>query len=92
MEEALVDPDAGRQDGRAPACSEAFEQLGIGGELRTSVDSQGFRGSGDQAEQSDVGVGQDVLVSVGELVSGAIGNHDRLVVLDQDESRCVALR
>ena len=68
------------------------EQLGIGGERRATVHPERLGHAGDEEQQPDVRVGEDVAQRVGDAVARTLGQQQRAVVDDLDEPGRVAPR
>lgn len=92
MIEHLVDLDD-HDDGRAVSAHEHLVEVrGVGAEPRPPVDPQRVAAAGDERQQADVWVGEDVVEAVGSAVTGPVGDRDRAIVEDAHEPGRVALR
>ena len=91
VEEALLDLDADRQLRCLALRDAARQELRIFRDPRAAVDAQRLLASGNEEDQADVRIGQQVLHPVEALVAGAIGDDDAAVVEDEDEAWRIAL-
>ena len=70
--------------------SKGGEGVGVGGDDGGAVDADGFVDAGDEENQADAGMGDDVLQAVDPAVAGAIGQDERVGVQDMDEAGRIA--
>ena len=83
---------AERELRRPPLDGERVEQLRLVDDRGAAVDAQRLADPGDQEEQADVRVGEDVPQRVGEAVAGPLGHEQRPLVEHVDEPGRVAAR
>ena len=86
----LLDVDDGREDRWGAVLLEHGEEVGVVGDVGGAVDAQGLDHAGDEADESDVPVVEDVGEGVGELVAEAVGHDEGARVERADEARIVA--
>ena len=75
-----------------PSTAERLEQLGIGDDRRATVDAERVADAGNEEQQPDVRVREDVAQRVREPVAGALRDEQRALVEDADEAGRVATR
>lgn len=92
MEEDLLDVDLEDDDRLVTLHDHLVGIRRIREQLRPSVDAQGVAAAGDEEDQADVRVLQDVGEPVGTLVARSLGDRERRVVDDECEPSGVALR
>src|SRR5215469_15104297 len=91
VEEALRHREPDRHFRRLAARTQPLEQRRIHRELCFAADPQGLGIGRYDEEKPDMRVGEDVLQTEEEIVARAVGNEQRLAILDQDEARIIAL-
>ena len=78
--------------GGLPSTASRSRKRGIDRDPRLAVDAQRLVHAGDEEEQADRRVDDDVLQRVEPVVAGPVGDGDRAVVEDGGEAGLVALR
>ena len=78
--------------GTLPSTSLVGEQLASSVMTRAAVDAERVADAGDEEEQPDARVGEEVRQRVGEPVARAVGDQQRALVEDADEAGRVAAR
>ena len=91
MVEHLADADADGDDRGFAARGQAFENGRVGREFRGAVHAQGLGRAGQQEDEADVRVVEDVGQAEDEFVARPVGHEQRVFVLYADEARAVAL-
>src|SRR5262249_31126860 len=91
VEETLLDRDPRHQHRGLISRAHALAQDRIDRKLGMSVDPECLFGAGDQEDQADLGIGDDVLHPEDQLVALAIGDEQRRRIFDCNETRSVAL-
>jgi len=92
VEEDLLDLDDQGQHGPVALDHHVVEPRGVRDQSGPAVDAEGVAASGDEEDQSGVGVLQDVEVAVDPLVALALRDRERPLVEDLHEPGRVALR
>jgi hypothetical protein len=69
-----------------------LQQSGFGGDGGGAVHPERLANAGNEKEQGDSRVGDDVAQAVNAIIAASLGNEQRLVVLHRDEARRVAAR
>src|SRR5882724_5523281 len=91
VQEDLLDLDADGEARHLAVHGQRGEQVGVACDARAPVDAQGLAARGDEEEQADVGIGEDVAHAVQALVARPVGDHEVRVVEHAHETRGVAL-
>src|SRR3981189_1537243 len=91
MEEALLSGEANTDLRRLAPRRQALQQRRIDRQLRRTVDPEGLGIRRHDEEKPDLRIGEDVLQAEEQLVALTIGNQQGLAVLDDDETRIIAL-
>ena len=90
VEEGLVDGDDEGGGGVVVVRRPAVADFGVGGDVGGAVGAEGFLGAGDEEEQADGGVCEDVGERVEPVVASPVGDGEGVVVEDVDEARSIA--
>ena len=90
MREDLVDLDPEAELRDLALDGAGREQILVGDERGAAVDPERVADAGDEEEQADVRVAQDVAERVGQLVPGSVRKQQRALVEHADEARRVA--
>ena len=92
MQERLLDLDADGERRALAARHHPIEDLVVLDDPRAAVDAQGVLAAGDQEDQPDVRVLEDVAHTVELLVAEPVGDGEAMLVEHQHEPGRVALR
>ena len=92
LEEAFFHLDRHRDQRTLALCGQGRQPGFAGNEYRAAVDAQCFAKTGDQKEQPDAAGLQNVPIAVDPPVAEAIGNQQRPIINDVNESRRIASR
>ena len=71
---------------------EGSEQFGIDGNIGPAIGADRIAGAGDQEHQRHPGIAHDVAQGIDPIVSAAIRQHQRLRVVNADETGEIAAR
>src|SRR5271170_2806909 len=92
MQEYLADRNFNADSRRSAIELSGGEKARLVDDARLAVHAQGFLGTGDEEDEADIRVGDNVLDRVEVIVAGSIGNEQSLVVEDLHKAGRVAAR
>jgi hypothetical protein len=92
MQEYLADRNFNADFRRSAIEFSGGEKARVVDDTRPAVHAQGFLGTGDEEDEADIRVGDNVLDRVEVIVAGSIRNEQGLVVKDLHKAGPVAAR
>src|SRR5580704_1269977 len=92
VEKTFPHSNSNRQQRKRATGTEPTEQIGIGAQLRGSVDTKGLVGAWHEKNNSDLRIGQNVPETEHQPVPLALRDQKRARVLNHHEAGAVAFR